>query len=220
MVGMTTPDPIDMSTWARREHFENYMHTVPCTYALTVEMDATVFAAAMSRSLRKTYIAQIWALTSVVNRHDEFKMCLLPDGQPAVWPTVQPSFTVFNPDRETFSNVWTPYDPTFSVFHEAAADLLERHRSADRLYPLGDKPANAVDISSLPWASFTGLNLNAPSNSTHMSPNFTLGKYRQSEGKLYLPLAVQMHHAAADGFHTARLINEFQDMLADPSWIS
>lgn len=100
-----------------------------------------------------------------------------------------------------------------------SAELMVRHRSADRPYPLGGKPADVFDISSLPWTAFTGLNLNAPGNATHMSPNFTFGKYVHREDKLFLPLAVQMHHAAADGFHTARLINEFQEMLADPSWL-
>ena len=36
--GMTTPDSIDVATWARRETFEYYRHQVPCTYAITVEI--------------------------------------------------------------------------------------------------------------------------------------------------------------------------------------
>jgi len=33
-----------------------------------------------------------------------------------------------------------------------------------------------------------------------------------------MPVAVQVHHAAADGFHTARLVNELQELLASPEW--
>ena len=35
-----------------------------------------------------------------------------------------------------------------------------------------------------------------------------------------MPLAVQVNHAAADGFHTARLVNELRELLSDGSWIA
>jgi chloramphenicol O-acetyltransferase type A len=35
-----------------------------------------------------------------------------------------------------------------------------------------------------------------------------------------MPLAVQVHHAVAEGFHAARLVRELQDLFADaPSWL-
>jgi chloramphenicol O-acetyltransferase type A len=34
-----------------------------------------------------------------------------------------------------------------------------------------------------------------------------------------LPLAIQVHHAAADGFHVSRLVRELEELLADPRWI-
>ncbi|MFC8599839.1 CatA-like O-acetyltransferase [Isoptericola sp. NPDC057191] len=48
---------------------------------------------------------------------------------------------------------------------------------------------------------------------------FTLGRYVERDGRVLLPLAVQVHHAVADGFHTARLVNELQELLADPAWV-
>ncbi|MNC76969.1 Chloramphenicol acetyltransferase [compost metagenome] len=44
------------------------------------------------------------------------------------------------------------------------------------------------------------------------APMFTLGKYYKQDGKVLLPLAVQVHHSVCDGFHVARLINELQEM--------
>ncbi|WP_448808888.1 CatA-like O-acetyltransferase [Agromyces bauzanensis] len=34
-----------------------------------------------------------------------------------------------------------------------------------------------------------------------------------------MPLAVQIHHAAADGFHTARLVGGIRELAAEPSWV-
>ncbi|MGW0031463.1 type A chloramphenicol O-acetyltransferase [Streptomyces sp. NPDC003314] len=216
---MDSPAPIDPDTWPRRQHFAHYRRAVPCTYSMTVELDATAFAAALRRSSRKTYLAQVWALSTVVNRHEEFRMCLTASGDPAVWPVVHPAFTVLNPERETFACVWTPHDPDFGAFHDAAAPLLAEHARATDLFPQGDLPPNAFDVSSLPWTSFTGFNLNIGGGWDHLAPIFTLGRYAEREGRVLLPLAVQVHHAAADGFHTARLVNELGALLADPSWV-
>ncbi|MFC5663912.1 CatA-like O-acetyltransferase [Kitasatospora misakiensis] len=213
------PTPIDLDAWPRRAHFEFYRRRVPCTYSITTELDVTLLAEALRGSRRKTYLAQIWALSTVVNRHEEFRMCLTASGAPAVRPVVHPAFTVFNPERETFACVWAPHDPDFGAFHEVAAPLLAEHARATELFPQGEPPADTFDVSSLPWASFTGFNLNIGGGWDHLAPIFTLGRYTEREGRVLLPLAVQVHHAAADGFHTARLVNEVQALVADPSWL-
>ncbi|MFI2672148.1 type A chloramphenicol O-acetyltransferase [Streptomyces albidoflavus] len=213
------PTPIDLDTWPRRQHFDHYRRRVPCTYAMTVEVDVTAFAAALRRSPRKSSLAQVWALATVVNRHEEFRMCLTDSGDPAVWPVVHPAFTVFNPQRETFACVWAPYDPDFGTFHDAAAPLLAEHSRATDFFPQGNPPPNTFDVSSLPWASFTGFTLDIRDGWDHLAPIFTLGRYTEREARLLLPLSVQIHHASADGFHTARLTNDLQTLLADPTWL-
>ena len=216
---MTRPDPIDVTAWNRRETFEHYRHRVPCTYAITVEIDVTAFAAALRRSSRKTYVAQIWAIATVVNRHREFRMAETDAGEPASWPVVHPAFTVFDPERETFAALWVRFDPDFTRFHDAAAEVLATAASTTAMFPQGELPADAFDISSLPWTSFTGFTLQIDGGSNHLLPIFTLGRYLERDGRTLLPLAVQIHHAAADGFHTARLVRELEQLLADPSWV-
>ena len=216
---METPVPIDISTWPRREYFEHYLNKAPCTYAMTVELDATAFADTMRQTNRKTYLAQIWAIASIVNQHDEFRTCLDSEGRPAIWPVMHPAFTVFNAECETFASVWAPYDPDFHTFHDRALEVLARYRTATTLFPQEDRPDNAFDISSLPWASFTGFTLNIRDSWNHLAPIFTLGRYTERDGLTRLPLAVQLHHAVADGYHATRLTNELQHLLADPTWV-
>lgn len=217
---MSQPTPIDLDTWPRRQHFAHYRQAVPCTYAMTVEIDVTAFVDAVRAAGRRTYVAPIWAIAAVVNRHEEFRMTLLDDGAPAVWPEVDPSFTVFHPDSETFSSLWVPFDADFGAFHDAAARVIAEHRDATDFFPQGAPPRHSFDISSLPWTSFTGFTLNVDGGWDHLAPIFTLGRYVEREGRTLLPLAIQIHHAAADGFHTARLVTELQALLADPSWLA
>lgn len=216
---MDRPLPIDLSTWPRRQHFEHYRRAVPCTYSMTVELDATRFAETLRRSARKTYVAQVWAIATVVNRYEEFRTCVDEEGRPALWPVVHPAFTVFNPDRETFACVGVPYRADFGEFHAAASAALAEHRGATDMFPLGPPPPNSFDVSSLPWTSFTGFHLDVAGGHDHLAPIFTLGRYVEREGQVRLPLAVQVHHAVADGFHTARLVAELQELLHEPTWV-
>lgn len=211
---------IDLDTWARREHFEHYRRAVPCSYALTTEVDVTALVPALREASRRTYVAQIWALATIVNRHDEFRMRVDEEGRPAVWRRCDPAFTILNPDRETFVCASTPYDEDFGRFHDAASEVLDRHRDSTGLFPDGPPEPHCFDVSSIPWTSFTGFTLVLPRESDHLLPIFTLGRHVERDGRTLLPVSVQVHHAAADGFHTARLVEELGALLGDPSWVA
>jgi chloramphenicol O-acetyltransferase type A len=211
--------PLDLATWPRREHFEHYFHRNRCTYAVTVEVDVTELVRRLRATNRKTYLAQVWALATIVNRHDELRMAIDADGAPGVWDVAHPMFTVLNPERETFAVVWAPYDADFAAFHDVAAPLLAEHRHATRMFPQGDVPPNTFDVSSLPWTSFTGFTLQIEEGWRHLLPIFTLGRFHARDGRTLMPLAVQIHHAAADGLHVARAVEELEQLLAEPSWL-
>lgn len=216
---MPTMQRIDRTTWNRAALYDHYSQRSRASYAITVELPVTRFVAHLAEAGRKTYPAQIWALATVVNRHPEFRMALDGDGEPAVWDVVDPAWTVFNPERETFASVWSPYDPDFGAFHGQVVSQLAEHRHTTELFPQGDRPAHVFDVSSLPWTSFTGFTLAIEGGWDHLAPIFTLGRYVERAGETFLPLALQIHHAAADGFHASRFLGDLQELLDDPSWL-
>lgn len=212
--------PIDLETWPRRQHFEHYLHSSPCTYAMTVEIDVTDFAAARRASGCRTSIAQIWAIASIVNRHPEFRMRVDEAGAPAVWNVVHPAVTVFHAERETFACLWVPYDSNFVAFHASAEQTIAAQANSLDFFPQGELPPNTFDVSSVPWTSFTGFTLNIENGASHLAPIVTIGKYVERGERLFMPLALQLHHAVADGFHAARLVTELEDLMGAPTWLT
>jgi chloramphenicol O-acetyltransferase type A len=219
MVGMAELRPIDVDQWARREHFAHYRERVPCSWEMTVELDVTAFVARVRSVGAKTYPAQLWAIATVVNRHEEFRMQLLPDGSPGVWDVVHPMCTVFRPATETFSALVVPYNADFRTFHDDAVRTMDRYADDTAMFPQQDRPANVFDVSSLPWASFTGFALHVRDGWDHLLPIVTLGRYRESDGRTVLPVALQVNHAAADGFHASRLLSELGELFSAPDWL-
>jgi chloramphenicol O-acetyltransferase type A len=216
---VTNPCPIDLTTWARRSYFEHYLNDGPCTYAITVELDVSRLNRRIKEAGASTYAAHVWALTTVINRHDEFRTTLIDEVRPAVWPELHPAFTIFNRDSETFSSLWTPYDSAFSHFQRGMLETSRSHRDATTLFPQSDMPPNTFDVSSLPWASFTGFTLQIEGGYRHLVPIITIGRHVERGGRSLLPIAIQLHHATADGYHASRLVNEVQALFDEPVWI-
>ena len=56
----------------------------------------------------------------------------------------------------------------------------------------------------IPRASFEGVNLNLQNGCDYLPLIFTMGRFYEENGRVLLPLAVQVHHAVCAGFHRRR----------------
>lgn len=202
---------IDIKNWKRKEYFEHYFSTIPCTYSMTVNLDITHLLATIQNHSTKLYPLMIFGISSIVNRHEEFRMAVDEQGNVGYFDEVSPNYTVFHKDDETFSDIWTEYSSDFPTFY---ARYLEDMSLFGDLKGMVGKPtqdSHLFNISCIPWATFTGFNLNLEKGYDYLPPIFTIGKYFSENGKTLLPLAIQVHHAVCDGFHIARFVNELQE---------
>ncbi len=211
-----TMDP----SWPRREHFYHYMDAVRCTYSLTVQIDVTALRHVLKSNNLRTYPAQIYMLAAAVNRFPQFRMGVSGAGEPGYWDEMHPAYTVFNAKTETFSCIWTPYSEDFRTFYHACTQDMESYQNASALFPKKDAPPNTFDVSSVPWIDFTAFNLNVYTAGKHLPPIFTIGKYIEQDGKTLLPLAMQLHHAACDGYHAGQFVETLREMSTNcENWL-
>ena len=197
---------MDLSNWNRREHYLHYMKEVVCSYSLTTELDITPLNG------RKLYPALLWLLTSAVNESPAFRTSLVED-EPVVYNEMNPSYTVFNRQTETFIVLWTAYDRDYDVFLKAYESDVARYGHSTKLFPKSDCPPNTFDVSMLPWTTFTAFSLHAAGGGKHLLPIFTMGRIKEADGIRTLPLAVQVHHAVCDGYHVGRFICLLEEKL-------
>jgi chloramphenicol O-acetyltransferase type A len=206
--------PIDLDTWSRRPYFEHYLNRVKCTYSMTANIDITQLLGELKLRGMKLYPAFIYMITTVVNNHPEFRTCFDSEGRLGIWETMSPGFTVFHDDDKTFSSIWTLYSEDFGEFYSRYLEDVERYGCVKQLFAKANEPANTFPVSSIPWVSFTGFNLNVYDNGSYLLPIFTIGKYEKQDGRVLLPLSVQLHHAVCDGYHAGLLFRDMQQ-LAD-----
>lgn len=203
-------NPIHRAEWNRKDTFSAFFSDRPCTFSMTVSLDITQLDQMRRRAGLKLFPVLLYGISSVVNRHAEFRMDLDAQGEPGFYSHSNPSYPVFHPETKTFTTVWTEYHPDFSRFLQAYEEDLRLFRNSIR----ESKPiqgSNLFYVSSIPWASFSGFHLNLQKGYVNFAPIFTIGKYSWTDGRLQLPLASQVHHAVCDGYHLSRAVNELQE---------
>lgn len=202
--------PIDTNSWKRKPYFDHYFNQIRCTYSITVNIDIRNVLSFKDRSKVKLYPLLIYVISKAVNKYEEFRTAINDRGEIGVWETLSPCYTVFHKDSESFSNIWTEWNDDLNLFLSNFEQDSKRFGQIDRIDAKPNTPANVFPISSLPWTTFTGFNLNIFADGTYLLPIFTYGKYFKDGDRYLIPLSIQVHHAVCDGFHVSRLINEIQ----------
>lgn len=202
---------IELDTWSRKPYFEHYLNRVRCTYSMTANIDITRLLAEVKGKGIKLYPALLHMIAAVVNRHREFRTCFDAEGRLGYWDRMSPGYTIFHDDDKTFSSIWTSYCDDFHAFYNRYLDDSNKYGNVKGLAAKANEPPNTFPISSIPWVSFTGFNLNIYNEGTYLLPIFTMGKYFPQDGKIMIPLSAQLHHAVCDGYHAGVLFRELQE---------
>ena len=202
---------IDKETWSRKEYFQHYFSEIPCTYSMTTKLDITK----LKNSNKKLYPTMLYLITKVVNNHNEFRTSFDTNGQLGIFDEMLPCYTVFNKETETFTNIWTEYCEDYDVFCKSYEKDIKMYSSVKKMIAKPDIPVNTFSVSMIPWTTFEGFNLNLQKGYDYLLPIFTMGKYYKENGKYFLPLAIQVHHAVCDGFHVCSFVNELQKLIED-----
>lgn len=201
---------IDFDTWKRKEHYDHFTKEVNCTCCLTANIEITEIIKAVEQSNLSFYPAFLYCVCKVVNAHDEFKMSYLwEENKLVLWDEIVPSHIVFHNDTETFTRIWSKWDAEFKTFYlNCQKDI--KHGQKLSGYSVPNVPLNCFDVSCIPWVNYSTMSLHIPENWIHLAPIITWGKYINTDGKIFMPLTMQIHHAVADGFHIARFFTEVE----------
>lgn len=201
----------DPEKWPRRRHFLYYTGAIRTSYIVNVQMDVTKLRRRCRHQGYRFYPSMIYAIMRAVNAHEEFRMSLDKDGNPGYYAVCHPSYTIFHKDDQTFSDIWTPWNPDFLTFYQAAVQDMERYADVKGPKAKPDRPDAFVPISDVPWLSFEGVSHDSPASRDMYFPVIVFGKYHKEDGKWRLPFSLMVNHAAADGFHASRLLLEIED---------
>ena len=206
---------INVEKWNRAEVFHHYL-AQQTTFSLTKEIDITLLHVYLKKKEHSFYVGFIYLMTAIANQEIHFRMSFNSQGQLGYWDKLSSLYTIFDKETLQFSTLATEYSPDFGTFKQRYLADLAAFSNTGKLFPQKSIPENVINLSMIPWTSFTGFNLNVNNGGNYLLPIVTAGKFIPRENKLFLPVSLQVHHAVCDGYHAAQFLNRFEEMAALP----
>jgi chloramphenicol O-acetyltransferase type A len=200
---------IDLNKWERKEHFLHYDRQSNCSYSITSEIKMNHLIKKIKKIRLNFYKVFIYIVSKAVNSIDNFKIGINKDGCIGYFDKISAAYLLFHENNKTFTCAYTEYEEDFDKFNKIITEDFEKYR---KIYGFEAVkiPNNTFNVSCIPWIKYSSLNLNIPINGKYYAPIITWGKYERVFRKIIMPLTVQINHAVADGYHTAKFLNEIQ----------
>ena len=126
---------------------------------------------------------------------------------------MHPEYTVLDPATHNMDSLNTAYTPSFPDFYRAMAEDLDRFQR-DGIRTVSRE--NSILLSCVPWFSYTDVSFHPKSSLMFLRPMFVWGRYQEQGEDVPLPFTLQVHHAAADGYHCHLLLEELRGLLERP----
>jgi len=202
------PKPLDLAAWPRRAAFEHFRQLAHPFFSLCAPVDVTALAWQVKRHPGATlFLAYHHAALRAANAVDSFRLRLVQD-QVMLHEQVDASTTVLRAD-DSIAFVTLRYEPDFGRFVERALPALDAaKRSSTGMGELSDEPV-LLHMTTIPWLAFSSFSHARSAGGTDSVPKLAFGKITQeADGRRWMPVAVDVHHALMDGLHVGRFYAE------------
>lgn len=207
---------IEMDTWKRAPIFRHFIEEVRNVIAVTATVDVTGLRTRCKRDGLRFCPVFLYVISRAVNRQPELRMGWDAQGNVGIWDAVCPAYVVFHEQDKLITHMSTAYTSDFDAFYTAVIQTMAEHEQI-RGFGHAPLPPNHFDASLVPWLDYQALNLHVFDAGNYLAPVITGGKYTEREGRWCMPLSIQIHHAAADGYHVSRF---FVDVQQEIDWLT
>ena len=205
---------IDIESWPRKAQYKLFKQMDYPHFNICANVDITEMYSYVKANDISFFRAMIFITSKIANNITEFKY-RMEDDKVVEYDFIHPSFT-FLTQLEVFSFCNVNYTDDFQGFLERVEEQIKQLNGK---VDIEDEPNrnDRVFITSMPWVSFTSVTHPINFSPSDSIPRIAWGKYFEENGKLKLPVSVQVNHALMDGLHVGRYFSLLQDSLDDPS---
>lgn len=202
---------IDVSQWDRFETYQYFMKLDHPRYLMTFDLDVTKFYHMTKKNHQSFYLSFIHFIMTILNKYDSFKYRMI-DDEVIYYDKIHPSFTdlIEGTDRFKFITINYEVDCASFITHAKEKSLRQGNQFVDLEQ---EERQDLVYITTFPWASFTQVTHAGNDDPKDAIPRLVWGKFRDVDGKLWMPFSIEVHHAFVDGYHLGLFIQEVMKNL-------
>ena len=203
---------IDLNNYNRRDLFNSFKDRDIPYFSTTCNIEIGNLKKFVKSRNISFFVSLSYIISVSVNRIPQLRHRII-NGELYEFKIVDPAYTVFLEEDETFSFCDSKFFEDFDTYYEYAITRIEEIKN----FP----DQNNADknhmffITSIPWFSFTSFV--HPYDKFYSSiPIITIGKYFKQEDSWLIPIAIQVHHGVVDGFHVGKYYGCLEEFCKNP----
>jgi len=204
-----TKTKLDVSNWARKEHFEFFHSFEEPYHGVTVRVDCTsAYQFAKSRGI-SFFLYCIYQTLAASQQIEAFRYRIEQDGV-FLYDRIDGGSVIDRADG-TFGYGYLPYSEKLEEFLDGAQHEIKRIRNTAGLPRTTAN--NIIRYSSLPWIDFTSLSHARAFSRGDSCPRITFGKMTEHSGRRTMPLSIHVNHALVDGLQLGQYLERLQQLM-------
>lgn len=205
------PKRIDMSTYARRAHFEYFLKMGYPYVGNTAEIDVTPLYDRAKAREESFFVHVLYAAGRAANDVPELRQRIEGSGILQFEHCLN-SHTEMKPDG-TYAYCASDSGLPWEAFYAQTQARRARVRENGTIEE-GGEALGKFFMSCAPWVHFTALIQPVPFPADS-NPRITWGKYEKRDGRVLLPVSLLAHHGLVDGVHIGRFYEAFEARIRE-----
>lgn len=189
---------IDLQNWSRLDTYNHFFAFDLPFFNICNNIDITPVYQKCKINSYTISQALHYCCLQAANAVDEFKLRML-DNRVVKYDVIHAGCIVLLPDN-TIRFCMYEHAADFTDFEARAAISRDKVLASRQTDPRSQEQ-DVIHFSVLPWVSFTSISHPRRLNKTESIPKITLGKFYKSEGRILLPISVEVNHCLMDGYH-------------------
>ena len=200
---------IDMETYPRRSHFEFFRSLAFPYTGLTANVDVTAPVGYARQRGKSPFLACLWVAARGANAVPELRQRIVGD-RIAQFDHCNTAHTVALPDH-TFCNCNTDCRRTLDEFLDYGKQRQAEAAQTHGFVTTQEDETGLIFVSCVPWVRFTQCIQPAPIPADS-NPRIVFGQFFEENGRILMPLHIQVNHALVDGWHMGEFFRCFQEI--------
>jgi len=199
---------IDEKTWSRAIHCAIFRNYIEPNFCVTFEVDVTNFYKKIKAQNLSFTLSMVYAVCKCANDIENFRYRFL-DDKIVLFDKIDTAFTLLDKNTELFKVVNVPFVENLQDYVKLAKKISDAQKEYFTA-PLGN---DIFQCSPMNFLTYTHISHTISGKKDISTPIFDWGKFREVEGKLFMPLSVQVHHSFVDGVHIGKFSERLKKYL-------
>lgn len=209
---------IDIESWERKDNFNFFRNFLNPCITITSEVECSAAREKAKANGESFFLHYLYAILRAANEIKELRFRVDNEGQILYFGTVDVLCPVRMHANGKFYTVRIPWKEDFGDFHREARHIIDSIPEDGDPYATEngsseDQRYSVILVSATPDLYFTSMTHTQERPSGSSYPLLNVGKAVVRDGRLVMPVAINVHHGFVDGAHLATFFQKVEAYL-------